>query len=305
MIIGREGLRRRFFVEACDLRRELNTLLFLIHVTNAYESIAFDPIGSQPLENAFAMIRLQSKNRHERGKMLRVVAKGCIVDDTLVANGLRSHVTREPAIAEAKKYPGISVFDLSEEDAHGPLEGGEFFMCWMVSKELQDEDGEEAVKDSREEENGLEDWSAAASSEIVSHDWWRDAAPMTEQKEDEIRKSFSEIVNSLAEWAKAQIPTLHQSSPVTNHGVLPRLIAFKTEDRALKWIRKRKTVAWRMHNEPNRTPRTISEALGCSVGDVLFFCSSEMPLVEGIVGLESFQTRHCRLWTPKRQQTVE
>jgi hypothetical protein len=46
--------------------------------------------------------------------MLRVVAKGWIVDEILVANGLRSHVTRELAIAGAKRCPGIYGFDLSE-----------------------------------------------------------------------------------------------------------------------------------------------------------------------------------------------
>jgi hypothetical protein len=306
MIIGSEGLRRRFFAEACNLQRYLNTLLFLIHVTNADESIAFNRIGSHPLANAFGLIRMQSKNRHEWGKMLRVLARGCIVDEILVANGLRSHVVRELAIAGATTYPGISGFDLSEEYAHGLLGCGEFCMCWIVRRELRDEDGEEAVKDSREEENDLEDWCAPGSSEIVSHDWWRDAAAITEQEEDEMRKSFSEIVKNMAEMGRAHTPKVHHSGSVANQGMLSRLIAFKTEERAFYWIRKMKAVAWQMHNERNQTPGTISEALGCSVGDVLLFFSSQMPLVvERIVDLESFQTSYWRLWAPKRQQTVE
>ena len=75
-IICSDGQRRRFVAEACDLRRYLNTLLFLIHVTSVSESIAFNRIGSHPLENAFGLIRLQSKNRHKCRKMLRVVARG-------------------------------------------------------------------------------------------------------------------------------------------------------------------------------------------------------------------------------------
>jgi hypothetical protein len=104
----------------------LNTLFFLIHGTNAYESIAFNRIGSHPLRNAFGLIRLQSKSRHEWEKMPRVVAKGCIVDEIMVANGLKSHVAREGAISGAKTSPGRSGFDICEEDADGLLEGGEF-----------------------------------------------------------------------------------------------------------------------------------------------------------------------------------
>jgi hypothetical protein len=57
---------------------------------------------------------------------------------------------------------GQRIFDLSEEIAHELLEGGEFCRCWMVPRELRDEEGEQALKDSREEENDLEDWCAPA-----------------------------------------------------------------------------------------------------------------------------------------------
>jgi hypothetical protein len=56
--------------------------------------------------------------------MLRVVARGWIIDEILVANGLRSHVARELAISGAKTYPGMYGFQLCEEDVHGVLGGG-------------------------------------------------------------------------------------------------------------------------------------------------------------------------------------
>jgi hypothetical protein len=155
-------------------------------------------------------------------------ASGCIVDEILAVNELRSHVTRELAISGAKTYSGTYEIDLCQEDVHGLLEGGKFWMCWMFPRELLDEDGEEAVKDSREEENDLGDWCSSASSEIISHDWWRDTAARTEQKEDEMRKRFSEVVKNTAEWPKAHTPKVHHSGPVENQGVLPRLIAFNT-----------------------------------------------------------------------------
>jgi hypothetical protein len=164
-------------------------------------------------------------------------ARDWIVDEILVANGLRSHVARELAISGPKTYLGIYGFQLCEEDAHRVLE-----------------DGEEAVKHSREQENDLEDSCASASREIISHDWWRDAAAITEQEEHEMRKRFSEVVKNMAERAKAHTLKVHHSGPVVNQGVLSRLIAFQTEEGAFSWTRKRKAVAWRMHNEPNQTP---------------------------------------------------
>jgi hypothetical protein len=133
----------------------------------------------------------------------------------------------------------------------------------MVPKEFPDEDGEGSVKDSSEEEN----------------DWWRDAAAITEQEEDAMRKGFAEAVNNMAEWTKAHTAKVHHSGRVANQSVLSRLIAFKTEDGGFSWTQKRKAVAWRMYNEPNQTPETICEALGCLVNDVLIFFASRMPLV--------------------------
>jgi hypothetical protein len=103
----------------------------------------------------------------------------------------------------------------------------------MVPRELLDEDGEEAVKDSREEEKDLEDWCGSASSDLIAHDWWRDAAARTEQEEQEMRKRLSEVVKNMAERAKAHTLKAHHSGPVGNQGVLSTLIAFKTEEGAL------------------------------------------------------------------------
>jgi hypothetical protein len=83
----------------------------------------------------------------------------------------------------------------------------------------------------------------------------------------------------MAQLAKARTPKVHHSGRVANQRVLSRLIGFKTKERALYWTRKRKAVAWRMYNEPNQTPETISEVLERSVGDVLLFFSLQMPLV--------------------------
>jgi hypothetical protein len=105
------------------------------------------------------------------------------------------------------------------------------------------------VKDSSEEEN----------------DWWPDAAAITEQEEDAMRKGFAEAVKNMVEWAKAHTAKVHHSGPVADQSVLSRLIAFQTEDGGFSWTRKRKAVAWRMYNQPNQTPETICEALGCSV----------------------------------------
>jgi hypothetical protein len=99
-----------------------------------------------------------------------LVARSWIVDEILVANGVRLHVARKVAVSGAKADPGMSGFELCEKDAHGLLESGEFYVCCMVSKELPDEDGEEAAKNSGEEENDPEDWCRAASREIASRE---------------------------------------------------------------------------------------------------------------------------------------
>jgi hypothetical protein len=77
------------FAKTCDLPRYLKTLLFLIHVTTTHV-------------------------RKNAGSG----AKSCLVEENLVANGLRSHVAREVAISGAKTDPGRYGFDLCEEDGH-------------------------------------------------------------------------------------------------------------------------------------------------------------------------------------------
>jgi hypothetical protein len=92
----------KFFVEIADLARYLNTILFLYHVTAKRNPIAYNRIGTHPVENIFGLVRVRSHFDHTWPKFLMSIARAIIMDYILTKNNMKSHVRREFGIAGVK-----------------------------------------------------------------------------------------------------------------------------------------------------------------------------------------------------------
>jgi hypothetical protein len=82
---------RKFFVEIPDLMSYINTNLFLYHLTSQRTSIAYNWIGTHPIENLFGYVRVNSHFDHTWPKFLLAVARAVITDDVLSANNMKPH----------------------------------------------------------------------------------------------------------------------------------------------------------------------------------------------------------------------
>jgi hypothetical protein len=66
----------KFFVERPDLKRYLNTTLFLYFITSKRKPIAYNRIGTHPVENLFGLVRVSSHFDHTWPKFLMAIARG-------------------------------------------------------------------------------------------------------------------------------------------------------------------------------------------------------------------------------------
>jgi hypothetical protein len=99
----REFLKdKKFFVEIPDIPRYLNTLLFLFQLTRMKKPVAFNRIGTHPIENLFGYVRITSHFLHTWPKFLMSIGRAVLMDRILRANNMKPHIRREYGIAGVK-----------------------------------------------------------------------------------------------------------------------------------------------------------------------------------------------------------
>jgi hypothetical protein len=99
---SKSHLEGRFFALENDLKRYMNTVLFLFHLTRARQPIAFNHIGTHPIENLFGIIRVLSHFTHTWPRFLSCTVRSLVLDDIFTVNFMKSHVRREFGIAGIK-----------------------------------------------------------------------------------------------------------------------------------------------------------------------------------------------------------
>jgi hypothetical protein len=100
---------QKFFVEIQDLPRYLNTIIFLFHLTAKEQPIAYNRIGTHPIENLFGLVRVNSHFNHTWPMFLTSIARAIIMDRILIANNMKHHMRREFGIA------GVKIMGSSED----------------------------------------------------------------------------------------------------------------------------------------------------------------------------------------------
>jgi hypothetical protein len=249
-IVGSEVLPlpeapRKFFAEECDLRRYMNTIVFVYNVLKVHDEIACNRMGTHPVENLFGLVRVASKSRHEWKIVLSVIAKAGIVDEILCLHGMKSHVRREMGIGGIKMGKEYHVPGIGEE-------------CEIVNWV------------------GDENWWVLNPLQAVSKVSKADMA--------KVWSFFGDQVGKIVEWKKEKhFVRLYQSGPVANQTVLSRILTFGENGQKFRWSKKkrltavriRKTVSEALRDEglaardiEEAVVRTICDEVGCRKEDV-------------------------------------
>jgi hypothetical protein len=93
---------RKFFLEIPDLMRYMNTVIFLYHITSRKRAVAFNRLGTHPIENLFGYVRIKSHFAHTWPKFLMSVARAIFIDDVVTRNNMKPPIRREFSIAGVK-----------------------------------------------------------------------------------------------------------------------------------------------------------------------------------------------------------
>jgi hypothetical protein len=100
----------KYVAELSDLRRYLNSLLFLEKLLAIHDgALALNCIGTHPVENMFGFIRMKCQWKHNYIAFLRPFSYGMIMATILKATGMNSPVTRYYSIIGSKLFslPGM------------------------------------------------------------------------------------------------------------------------------------------------------------------------------------------------------
>jgi hypothetical protein len=101
--LPREFLKEnKFFVEIPDIPRYLNTIVFLFQVTRQEKPIAYNRIGTHPVENLFGYVRITCHFLHTWPKFLMSIGRAVLMDRILRANKMEPHIRRDFGIAGVK-----------------------------------------------------------------------------------------------------------------------------------------------------------------------------------------------------------
>jgi hypothetical protein len=107
LIVGRGVFPSRrgpkLVVEILNLKRYLNSVIFLYHVIRDYDNVELNRIGTHPVENFFGLIRVSCHENHSWDRFLSAAAKGVLSGEILVAQGLKAHIRRDYSIAGMSK----------------------------------------------------------------------------------------------------------------------------------------------------------------------------------------------------------
>jgi hypothetical protein len=71
-------------------------------VIPSFPEIAFNQIGTHPVENIFGLLRVAANENHNWERCKRATTKASLMDEILFAHKLKSHVRRDFTIAGIK-----------------------------------------------------------------------------------------------------------------------------------------------------------------------------------------------------------
>jgi hypothetical protein len=89
-------------VEAMDVIRYMNSVLFLCMVIKYVDDIALNRIGTHQLENYFGTVRLASNDDHSWNRFMSATSKGILCSEIMTINGLKKPSVRDFSVGGVK-----------------------------------------------------------------------------------------------------------------------------------------------------------------------------------------------------------
>jgi hypothetical protein len=239
---GSDAIPFKYVAELPDLRRYLNSLLFLYKLLTALEGpLALNRVGTHPVENMFGLVRMKCKWKHTYTAFLRAFSHGMVMATILKATGLRSPVRRDYSIAGSK----ISLRQGDDRTYIDPTRVLEWLRVISGPQTLL----ARSTGDERTWEEILRELSPTSSS-------------------------FIHVIELLIQSVRRIRPVFSLPGPIANQMILSRLFAFSSKsanDAPLLCSPSRKRRVRALlgaTQQPDELSR-IAEIVGCEVSEVV------------------------------------
>jgi hypothetical protein len=99
-----DGDEIKFAVIEADLIRYLNSVLFTYSIIKNYDDVGLDRSGTHLVENFFGMMRMACHHDDSWERCVSYAAKASIVNEILIANGIKNATRRDFTIAGVKVF---------------------------------------------------------------------------------------------------------------------------------------------------------------------------------------------------------
>jgi hypothetical protein len=212
-------------------------VIFLYHIIRNYEIIALNRIGTHPVENLFALVRVTAHHNDSWDNFLGSISRAMVMDEVIAAHGLKSPVRRDLSIAGVRvgtPNEGENRLRVADLGHHGVAYARQLATTWNTPPEDVD----------------LQTVAVATT--------------------------FITDLQLLANWkVRGRSPRIYDPGAVASQTALSRIIGFAGDREEFVWTKRRRMLAIQLHDQPDNNDDYIASQLGCTIEQVIEFFRDE------------------------------